>query len=281
MASSVTPLHDHLIRRLADEFFRTMGELSTPEEMTALLQRHQHYPTQSSVSPDFTPAGLALTQAFKTVMRRLPRLSMASDVALLSASWSRIRALNPGGHSESSLSQGPANVSVPERRVQTLHPNAYVWHAGGGCFVVRLDCADAGYLVITDAEYPDVPEPHATKVRLSRYAANGDVVDEPAIVSISDVKRVVDAALNRASTPTNVADYFVKTLRAGHIDPTLRDIALTSRCGQDCTRVIDSAAALSERCRGTRGEGRPVLEWHVIELARRLVCRVGRGHGRR
>lgn len=281
MPSSVTPLHDHLIRRLADEFFRIMGDLSTPEEITALLQRHQHYPIQSCDSPDFTPAGLALTQAFKTVMRRWPRLSVTSDQALLSASWSRIKALKPSAHTERSLSQVSTNVSGPEFRVQGLHPNPYVWHTGGGCFALRLDCADAGYLLITDAECSDVPKPDATEVRLSRYAANGDVVDEPALVPISDLRRAVAAALNRASFPTNVADYFVKTLGAGHIDLTLRDVALASRCGQDCSGVIDSAAALVERCRGTRSKGRPVLEWHVIDLARRLVCQVGRGHGGR
>lgn len=114
MDSSVIPLHDYLIRRLAEEFFRTLGELLMPDEVTALLQRHRHDPTPSTDSPDFTPAGLALTQAFRTVMRRLPRRSMATDVALLSASWNRIRALHPVGQTKSSVSRYPTDVSVPD-----------------------------------------------------------------------------------------------------------------------------------------------------------------------
>ena len=280
MDTSVTPLHDHLVRRLAEEFFRNLGELLMPDEVTALLQRHQHYPTEPSDSPEVTPAALALTQAFKTVMRRLPRLSLAADVALLSASWNRIRALNPVAHTESSFSQVALDVSVPEGRVRTLYPSTYIWHTGGGCLAMRLDCADAGYLLMTDAEDPCVPEPDATEVMLGRYAANGDLVDEAAIVALSDLKRAIDAALRRASTPTNVADYFVKTLGAGDLGPTLHEIALASRCGQDCTGVIDSAAALIERCRRIRGEKRPVLEEHAIEIARRLIRHICRSYGK-
>lgn len=167
--------------------------------------------------------------------------------------------------------------------LRKLYPDFRVWSTFCDCLALRLDCDPAGYVLITDSERLQIPPDEATDVYVTLYAANGDLVEDKRTISIKETETWIDEALSRASDPTNIADYFVKKMGAGHLDDSLRDLPMHSDCGQDCVKVIDAAVAVLEHVRTAFGDsqtGRPPgrdEENLLIDITRRVIGVYWRG----
>ena len=68
---------------------------------------------------------------------------------------------------------------------------------GGGCMAVQIPCPDGTHLLLTDPEL-GLPEDDAQVVLVSRYRG-AERVGEASEVSIENLERVIDTALNRAN----------------------------------------------------------------------------------
>jgi hypothetical protein len=152
-------------------------------------------------------------------------------------------------------SSAPARQDVTTiADVRRLYPDLTEWHTGGGCFALRLDCEGGGYILITECEDAQLPSEDAVAVDVGRYAKNGEDIEVAEGIPIPALPEWIEGALDRASHPKNVADYFAKRLGASHPDDSLRDLPIDSPCGQECVNCIDAAAALIGHMRAAWGD---------------------------
>ena len=170
----------------------------------------------------------------------------------------------------------PKGTSVTISDIRTRYPDMEVWHTGGGCHALSLDCDGGGYLLITECDDAQIPADDATEVDAGRYSHNGDVLEDAVTIKIEALTLWIDTALSRASNP-NVADYFVMKLGMAHGDESLGRLPLDSACGQDCVKAIDAAAALIEHIRVGFGNNRPAPISLVAHIARQVVGVYWRG----
>lgn len=87
-----------------------------------------------------------------------------------------------------------------------------IWHTGGGCFALRLNCGGGEYILVTEVEAARVPTIDACEVDAGRYAANADPVGDTETVAVNGLEQWIEAALSKAREPANVADYLPSTL---------------------------------------------------------------------
>jgi len=155
--------------------------------------------------------------------------------------------------------------------VLRLFPGLTEWHSGGGCFALRLDCEGGGYILVTECDDARLPTEDATEVDVGRYSASGEDVEGAERISIQELPAWLDRALECVREPKNVADYFVKKLRSGHPDLSLRNLPLDSQCGRECVGVIDAVATLIDHTGVAFGSDSHSRVRHLLTIASEVI----------
>jgi hypothetical protein len=189
-----------------------------------------------------------------------------AEVSALVNANARLRAMR-------SASGNPQRTVVTTLEgVRSRYLSMWESHIGGGAFALRLEYEGDSYLLITATGMPQVPADDATEVDISRHAKNGDCVEIAQRLPVAELQEWIDATLNRASSPQNIADYFVKVLGANHIDDSLLQLPIDSPCGIDCIAAIEATAALLKHVRAGYGTDREDLVARALQIARELIA---------